>query len=82
MRCEPHVKFPTRKALVQEQILAMLECIVDMYVRPTIASCATTTIIFDLWVSRCGHDAFCMVVNFIDDSWMPRHVIVGLFEIA
>jgi hypothetical protein len=25
-------------------------------------------------------NTFALVVNFIDESWMPKHVIVGLFD--
>ena len=31
-------------------------------------------------MSRTGWDTFALVVNFIDDCWVPRHVTVGLFE--
>ena len=47
---------------------------------PTITSCATASITFDLWMSRAGFDTFALVVNFIHDCWEPRHVTVGLFE--
>jgi hypothetical protein len=36
--------------------------------------------IFDLWMSQSGFDTFALVVNFIDDAWVPKHVNVGLFE--
>jgi hypothetical protein len=29
---------------------------------------------------KIGFDTFALVINFIDDDWMPCHVIVGLFE--
>ena len=80
MRRDPKVKFPTRKALVHEHIPALLAKTMERYVLPAIASCATASITFDLWMSRAGFDTFALVVNFIDDCWEPRHVTVGLFE--
>lgn len=31
-------------------------------------------------MSRARFDTFTMVVNFIDKEWMPRHMMIGLFE--
>ncbi len=47
---------------------------------PTIGQCATVTTIFDLWMSRLGYDTFTLVINFIHQSLVPCHIIVGLFE--
>lgn len=52
----------------------------DMCVRRAIASCVIATIIFDLWMSKCGYDVLCMVVNLINMFWTPSHVTIGLFE--
>ena len=81
MRQDPKVKFPTQKALVHEHIHALLAKTMERYVLPEIASCATASITFDLWMSRVGFDTFALVVNFIDDCWKPRHVIISLFEV-
>ena len=67
MRRDPKVKFPTRKALVHEHIPALFSKTMEQYVLPAIASCATASITFDLWMSRAGFDTFALVVNFIDD---------------
>ena len=56
MQRDPCINFPSRKALVREHTPVMLERTMDMYVRPTIASCAPAIITFDLWMSRCGYD--------------------------
>jgi hypothetical protein len=80
MHQDPMMKFPTLKALVHEHIPALLAKTMERYVLHAIASCATTSITFDLWMSRVGFDTFTLVVNFINDCWEPRHVIVGLFE--
>ncbi len=43
--------------------------------------CITTTISFDLWMFRSGHDTFALVINFINSHWVPCHVTMGLFEV-
>jgi hypothetical protein len=35
---------------------------------------------FDFWMCRIGFDTFCLQINFIDNIWQSRHVIIGLFE--
>ena len=80
MRHDPKVVCPSRKQLVREHIPAMLAKTMDRYVLPLISSCQTASITFDLWMSRTGWHTFALVVNFIDDCWVPRHVTVGLFE--
>lgn len=32
-------------------------------------------------MSRGGVDTFALVINYLDESWTPRHVIVGLFAV-
>jgi hypothetical protein len=32
-------------------------------------------------MSKIGFDTFVLVINFINDDWLPWHVIVGLFEV-
>jgi hypothetical protein len=52
----------------------------DTYVIHALFSCVTTSVTFDLRMSQSGFDIFSLVVNFIDDAWVPKHVNVGLFE--
>lgn len=80
MRRDRKVVFSTRRQLVQEHIPNVLAKTMELYVLPAIATCATPTITFDLWMSRAGFDTFALVVNFIDDCWVPRYVPIGLFE--
>jgi hypothetical protein len=30
---------------------------------------------------RVGVDIFVLVINYLDEAWTPRHVIVSLFEV-
>jgi hypothetical protein len=41
----------------------------------------TCTCLFGIWMCHVGFDAFTMVVNFINTSWEPTHVAIGIFEI-
>ncbi len=45
-----------------------------------IGQCATMTTMFCLWMSKLSYDIFSLVINFINQSWVPCHIIVGLFE--
>jgi len=50
------------------------------YVLPAIAQCATMIATFDLWMSRLGYYTFALVINFINPSWAPCYIAIGLFE--
>ena len=79
MRRDPKVKFSTRKALVDEHILALLTNTMERYVLPIIVSCVTASIIFNLWMSRADFNIFSWLVKFIDNCWELWHVAVGFF---
>jgi hypothetical protein len=51
-----------------------------MHVLPAIAKCVTSIVTFDLWMSKIGFDTFVLMINFIDDDWVPYLVIIKLFE--
>jgi hypothetical protein len=36
---------------------------------------------FDLLMSKGGADTFSLVINYLNESWMPQHVTIGLFEV-
>jgi hypothetical protein len=49
-----------------------------------LANLAFVTIIFasfDLWIFHNGVDIFYLVIIFLNDTWVPMHVNVGLFEV-
>ncbi len=76
-----HVRFPTQHQLVNEMLPNVVETTREKYVLPTFASCITCIASFDLWMSRAKYDIFSMVVSFLNDSWEPNHVIMGIFEV-
>jgi hypothetical protein len=65
---------------MEEHIPSMLQKIMDTYVILGLFSWVTTSVTFDLWKNQNGLDIFALVMNFIDDAWVPKHVNVGLFE--
>jgi hypothetical protein len=46
----------------------------------SLSNYATTNVTFDLWMNRSGFNTFALVVNFVDDAWVLKHVNVSLFE--
>jgi hypothetical protein len=58
----------------------MLFKVMEMHLFPTIVECVMTTVMFNLWMSRIGISTFVLVINFIDDDWVPCHVIIGMFK--
>jgi len=32
-------------------------------------------------MSKGGVDTFALVFNYLNESWMPQHVTIGLFEV-
>ena len=77
--CDSGINFPSRKQLVREHILAMFTKHMEQYVLPLVEKSTTVSVTFDLWMSCGTQDTFCMVVNFPDTDWVPRHVTVGVF---
>ncbi len=65
---------------MEEHIPSMLQKMMDTYVFPTLFNCATTIVNFDLWIGKSGFDTFALVVNFIDDAWVSKHVTIGFFK--
>jgi hypothetical protein len=53
----------------------------EICVIPTFASCITCTCSFDLWMFHMNFDTFVIIVSFINASWEPCHVIIGIFEV-
>jgi hypothetical protein len=52
----------------------------DIYVIHALFSSVITCVTFDLWMSQNGFDIFALVMNFIDDAWVPKHVNDGIVE--
>jgi hypothetical protein len=59
----------------------MLQKTLDLHVFPNLSYVAIVSCSFDLWLCRGVVDTFALVINLLNESWNPIHVIVGLFEI-
>ncbi len=52
----------------------------DVYVLSQVFQCMFAIACFDLWMSKGAYDIFAVVINFLDESWQPKKVTIGLFE--
>jgi hypothetical protein len=64
---------------VEEMLLAMVKKTIDQHVLPKLKIVAIVATSFDLWMFRGGVDTFVVVINFLNETWVLMHVIVGLF---
>jgi hypothetical protein len=60
-------------------LLELVEKKKQTYVLPFLAKYFYIIARFDLWMSE-AHDAFIMVVIFWGEDWMPKQIIIGLFQ--
>jgi hypothetical protein len=51
----------------------MLTQVMKMHVLLAIAQCVIAIVTFDLWMSKISFDMFLLVINFINDGWVPYH---------
>jgi len=54
----------------------------ETYVLPLLNDCSCAIVNFDLWMSKCAHDVFILIIMFLGFYWKPKHVILGLFEVV
>jgi hypothetical protein len=67
--------------MVIEVLPDMVEKMKEICVIPTLASYNTCTCSFDLSMSHVNFDTFAIVMNFINISWEPYYVTIGIFEV-
>jgi len=58
----------------------MVKKTLDLHVFPNLAFATTIFTSFYMWMFRDDVDTFAFVMNFLNQSWTPMHVIVSLFE--
>lgn len=80
MRQCGRVNFPAGRQLADEVIPRMVSQTMEKYILPVLAGCVTATASFDLWMSRRGVNTIALVIHFINESWVPCRVTVGVFE--
>jgi hypothetical protein len=72
--------FPSKKAFVDDVFLGLVEKTIFTYVHSAFANYISAIYTFALWMSKCVHDVFTIVVNFLFNKWKAKHVVIGLFE--
>jgi hypothetical protein len=82
LRQNPRLSFPSKQKLRHDILLRIAERTKERFVSPTLDSCNTYIVSFDLWMSRGGVDTFVLIVHFLNDKWEFYHVTIGFFEIV
>jgi hypothetical protein len=77
----PHVLFPSHSQLVEEVFHAMITKSMDIHVLQKLASVATISISFDLWMFGGGIGTFALVINYLSKNWEPMNANFGMFEV-
>jgi hypothetical protein len=54
----------------------------ERFVSPSLVSCNTCIVSFDLWISKGGVDMFVLIMHLLNDKWEPCHVTIGFFKIV
>jgi len=62
-------------------LLAMVKKTLDQRVLPKLKIAAIVVTSFNLWMFRGGVDTFVVVINFLNETWVLMHVIMGLSEV-
>jgi hypothetical protein len=66
---------------MEEVLLAIVKKTMDHHVLLNLAYATIVFTNFDLWMSRDNVDIFALIINFLNVTWVPMHVIVKLFEV-
>jgi hypothetical protein len=61
---------------VEQVFPAMITKTMNLHVLPNLEYA-----FFDFLMSMGGMDTFALVINYLDETWTPMHVIMGLFEV-
>jgi hypothetical protein len=75
------VLFPSQSSLVEKVLPTTVKKTMNHHVLPNLAFAIVIYISFNLWMSCDNVDIFALVINFLNDNWVPMHVIFGLFEV-
>jgi hypothetical protein len=57
----------------------MLLTTTKKYVLSTQSTCAITSITFESWMLNIDFDTFVMIINFVDNYWLPQHVTIKVY---
>ncbi len=74
------LNFPSKEKFRNELLFMITEQTKERLVSPTLQSCSTCTVSFDLWISKENINTFILIVHFLNDKWELCRVIVRFFE--
>lgn len=77
----PAFTSPSRKQLTQKWVPRVAQETMERFVKPLLAQCETGSMTYDLWMSRGNLDIFGLVWHFLDASFKPCHVCLGLIQV-
>jgi hypothetical protein len=60
----------------------LVEKTIFTYVRSALVDYILVTCTFALWMSKCVHDVFTIVVNFLSNKWEAKYITIRLFEVS
>jgi hypothetical protein len=66
---------------VEDLLPTMVKKTMDHHVLPNLALTTMEFATFNLWMSCSEVDIFALVINFLNDNWVPMHIIMGLFKV-
>jgi hypothetical protein len=64
----------------QEMLSNLVKKTKQTYVLPILAKFVFVIISFNVWMSKGAHDVFALVVNFLRENCMPKHIMISLFK--
>lgn len=66
---------------MKEMIPTMVPKITNLHMLPILAFTITMFTSFDLWMSKGGVNTFTLIINYLNEIWIPIHFTIGLFEV-
>jgi hypothetical protein len=72
--------FHSRKVFVDDVLFGLVEKTILTYVHYALVDYILATCTFALWMSKCVHNVFTVVVNFLSNKWEAKHITIRLFE--
>jgi TRAP-type mannitol/chloroaromatic compound transport system permease large subunit len=67
--------------LIEKMFLAMVKKTMQLHVLLRFVEETTLLTSFDLWMSRGCMDTFALVINYLNESRIPQHFTIALFEV-
>jgi hypothetical protein len=67
----PRVNFPFQSNPIEHVLPTMVQKTMDLHVQPSFVTITTFFASFDLWMSRGGANIFALVINYLDENYIP-----------